>query len=244
VSGLLIILLGKTRKVSHLVSNFDKVYICEMQLHGQVPEEEIRRIFNKFIGDIYQKPPVRAAVKKVPRIRKIYSLEILDIEGRNILFKAHVQAGTYIRKLCFDIGEILGCGAHMTELRRIKIGPFSEDDERVVTLHELIGAYMLWKNNNDEQHLRTFTLPIEDLLDFLPKIYVKDTAIYSIIHGSYIAAPAVIAVTSDLKENSFATVNTEKNELIAIAKSNIDASKIKEMKRGIVAKVDRVIMSY
>jgi Pseudouridine synthase len=98
----------------------------------------------------------------------------------------------------------------MTELRRIKIGPFSEDDERVVTLHELIGAYMLWKNNNDEQHLRTFTLPIEDLLDFLPKIYVKDTAIYSIIHGSYIAAPAVIAVTSDLKENSFATVNTEK----------------------------------
>lgn len=242
MSGLLIILFGKTRKVSHLISNLDKTYICEMQLHNQVSEEEIRRVFAKFVGEIYQKPPVRAAVKKVPRIRKIFSLEILDIEGRNILFKAHVQAGTYIRKLCFDIGEILGCGAHMTELRRIKIGPFNEDSEKVVTLHELIGAYNLWKNNKDERYLREFTLPIEELVDFLPKIYVKDTAIFSITHGSYVAAPAVIAVTSDLKSKSFATINTEKNELIAIAKSLVDSNKIKDMERGIVAKVDKVIM--
>jgi H/ACA ribonucleoprotein complex subunit 4 len=241
VSGLLIILFGKTRKVSDLISKFDKEYICEMQLHDFVSESKIIEVFNKFIGDIYQKPPLRAAVKKSPRIRRIYSIEVLDIVKRNILFKAKVQAGTYIRKLCFDIGEILGCGAHMTELRRTKIGPFSEDDERVATLHELVGAYKEWKNNKNEKYLRAFTLPIEELLDFLPKIYIKDTAIFSITHGSYVAAPGVIAATNDLKMNSYVTINTERNEIIAIGISTVDLSKLQKMDKGMVAKIDKVI---
>ncbi len=212
-----------------------------MQLHGDVNENELRRVINMFIGEIYQKPPLRSAVSKKPRIRKIYNIEILDIKGKDVLLKIKCQAGTYVRKLCHDIGEVLGCGAHMKDLRRIGIGNLNENDKRITTLHELFGAYREWKNYNIADYLNEFVRPIEELLFFLPKIYVKDSSLFSITHGSFIAAPAVVAVTSDVKPKSIVTINTIYNEIIAIGKSELAGEEIVKLKHGIVAKVDKVL---
>jgi H/ACA ribonucleoprotein complex subunit 4 len=241
VSGLLIILFGRARKVADLLAKMDKEYICEMQLHENVDKNELEKVIKMFIGEIYQKPPLRSAVSKKPRIRKIYNIEILDFKDRNVLLKIKCQAGTYIRKLCHDIGEILGCGAHMKDLRRTGIGTLNENDRRVVTLHELFGAYREWKNYNNPTYLNEFVRPLEELLFFLPKIYVKDSSLFSITHGSFVASPAVIAVTSDVKAKSIVTINTVYNEIIAIGKSELNSEEIVKSKSGIVAKVDKVL---
>ena len=68
-----------------------------------------------------QLPQVRSRVKRAFREREIKKFEILEREGKDVLFIEEVQAGTYIRKLCDDIGKNIG-GAHMLELRRIKAG--------------------------------------------------------------------------------------------------------------------------
>lgn len=227
-----------------MLARFDKTYICEMQLHEEVEEEKLRNVINLFVGKIYQKPPLRSAVKKVPRIRKIYSIDILDIVGRNVLMQVRCEAGTYVRKLCFDIGEVLGSGAHMTELRRIAIGFLDENYEYIATMHELFGAYRLWKNKNEDFYLRYYLRPIEELLFFLPKIFVKDTALFSITHGSFVAAPAIVAVTSDLKKNQNVGIYNLNNELIAIGKSEMDAKEAIEKEKGVVVKIDKVLKVY
>jgi len=243
VSGLLLILFGKTRKILHLISKLDKEYICLMQLHSDVDEKKLRETISMFVGKIYQKPPLRSAVKKQPRIREVYSIEILEILGRNVLMKVHVEAGTYIRKLCFDIGEILGSGAHMAELRRIKIGNYNENYKYVATLHELFGAYREWKINKDERYLRFYIRPLEELVFNLPRIYVKDTSIYSISHGSFVAAPAVLALTSDISKDSFVTICNVYNEVIAIGKSQVNLDEAISLKKGIIASVDTVLIN-
>ncbi len=215
-----------------------------MQLHGDVEEEKLRETIKLFEGKIYQKPPLRAAVKKVPRIRKIYSIEILDILGRNVLMKIRCEAGTYIRKLCFDIGELLGCGAHMTELRRIGIGFFEENYKYLATLHELFGAYRIWKYKGDDYYLRLFLRPVEELLFFLPKVFIKDSALFSVTHGSFVAMPAVVAVTSNLKPNQVVGIYSLNNELIAIGKSVISADEVLKKEKGLAVKIDKVLKIF
>jgi len=215
-----------------------------MQLHDDVEEQKLREVIKMFIGKIYQKPPLRSAVKKVPRIRKIFSINILDIVGRKVLMEVRCEAGTYVRKLCFDIGEILGCGAHMTELRRTAIAFLNEDYEYLATMHELFGAYRYWKEKNDDRYLRFYLRPIEELLFFLPKIFIKDSALFSVTHGSFVAAPAIIGVTSDLKAKEFVGVYNLNNELIAIGKSEMNAKEAIEKEKGIVVKIDKVLRVY
>jgi len=215
-----------------------------MQLHDDVEEQKLRETIKMFIGKIYQKPPLRSAVKKVPRIRKIFSINILDIVGRKVLMEVRCEAGTYVRKLCFDIGEILGCGAHMTELRRTAIAFLNEDYEYLATMHELFGAYRYWKEKNDDRYLRFYLRPIEELLFFLPKIFIKDSALFSVTHGSFVAAPAIIGVTSDLKAKEFVGVYNLNNELIAIGKSEMNAKEAIEKEKGIVVKIDKVLRVY
>jgi hypothetical protein len=79
------------------------------------------------------------------------------MDDRNVLFRVGCEGGTYIRKLCYDIGEILGVGAHMQELRRARAGPFTESDTRKVTLHDVKPAFAQWQETNDESLLLTYS---------------------------------------------------------------------------------------
>ncbi len=146
VSGVLPIALGRATRLTDLVLRSDKEYVCHMKLHRDRPEAKVREVIGTFVGDIYQIPPVRAAVKRQMRVRKVRSIDILEVGGREVLFRVDCDAGTYIRTLCVDIGEALGVGANMEALRRTRSGSMVED--QAVTLQDLTDAVVRWKEGD------------------------------------------------------------------------------------------------
>ena len=206
-----------------------------------MPEDKAKSVFNEFCGTIFQRPPVRASVKRRLRTRKIYYNTFLEMNERNVLFKVGCEAGTYIRKLCYDIGAVLGCSAHMQELRRTRAGPFKENTD-LITLHELSYLYSQWQETNDETILRKFIHPMEKTLEHLPKIYIRDSAVDAICHGAHLAAPGVLSVETDIKPNQVTAVFTQKDEAVALAKSLASTERILDMAHGLVAKTERVLM--
>jgi len=241
VTGVLPIGLEEATKIIQALLLAGKEYICVMKLHSQVPEDRIKAVLNEFHGTIYQRPPVRASVKRRLRTRKIYYVDFLEINGRNVLFKVGCEAGTYIRKLCYDIGEVLGCGAHMQELRRTRVGPFVED-EGLVTLHDVSYMFAQWQETNDESLLRRFIYPMEKSLELLPKIYIRDSAVDALCHGAHLAAPGVLSLNTKIKPNDAIAVFTQKGEAVALSKALVSTENILEMDHGLVAKTQRVLM--
>ncbi len=212
-----------------------------MKLHGDVDYEKIVNVFQEFTGDIYQRPPLRASVKRRVRVRRIYYSRVLEVEGRNVLFKIGCQSGTYIRKIIHDIGEVLGCGAHMAELRRIRAGPYTEN-KNMVTLQDLADAMAYWKEKNEEEFLRKVIQPVETSVELLPKIYVKDSAVDAICHGAHVAIPGIVKLTSKIKPEELVAIFTLKNELIALGKAKMSTEEIMEKDHGIAIKTERVLM--
>jgi len=76
------------------------------------------------------------------RVREIYELEVLEIEDRQLLVRMRCESGTYVRKLCHDLGLALGTGAHMGHLRRTATDPF--DDRTLHTTHDFLDALGFW----------------------------------------------------------------------------------------------------
>jgi H/ACA ribonucleoprotein complex subunit 4 len=124
VTGLMLIAINEATKAMPAFSGLDKAYTGTMEVHGDVSRQDIERVFRSFTGRLIQVPPKRSAVVRQPREREIFSLELLELRSRRASFRVTCEAGTYIRKLCHDIGEALGTGGHMTSLRRTGIGPF------------------------------------------------------------------------------------------------------------------------
>ena len=241
VSGVLPVGLGRATKVLMALLNADKEYVCVMKLHDDVDKERLLEVCKEFIGEIYQVPPVRSAVKRRVRKRRIYYIDVLEIRGRYVLMRVGCEHGTYIRKLCSDIGDALGCGASMKELRRTRVGPFKEE-EGLVTLHELVHAFKRWREEGDEKLVRKVVQPMEKAVEELPKIVVKDTAIEAIAHGAQLAAPGVALVTSDVKPGELTAVLSLKGEIVAFCKPLIPAREILKKTEGVVAKIERVII--
>lgn len=241
VTGVLPIALGRARNVLRYVIHADKTYVCVMALHGEVSEDRVRSVCQEFVGPIYQRPPLKASVERRLRIRRIYSIDVHEVKGRLVLMTVHCEAGTYIRKLCHDIGEVLGVGAHMAELRRIQTGPFTEN-EGLVTMHELHEAVIAWKEFGDESLLRRVVLPVEYAIRNMPKIYIRDSAVDAICHGAPLAAPGVLHLTDNVGRGEHVAIMTLKGELVALGKALMSAKDILEADGGIVAKPLRIIM--
>ena len=240
VTGLLPITLGRATNAVRTLLLGGKEYVGVMKMHADVPKKDIKDIFHEFTGKIYQLPPVRAAVKRELRIREIYYLEPLKMEKRVALFKVGCEAGTYIRTLCHDIGDALGCGAHMVELRRTKIANFSEDD--AITLHDLKDAFVFWKEEGKEEELKKIILPYERLLDHIPKMVIKDTAVDALCHGANLAIPGILELDPDIKKKTEVALITTKGEGIALGRSLLSSQEIFDKKQGIAVKIERVLM--
>ena len=222
------------------VLNAGKEYVAVMKLHSDFPASRIKEVMSEFVGPIYQRPPVRASVKRRLRIRTIYELEVLEVEGRYVLFRVACEAGTYVRKLCVDIGNALGCGAHMQELRRTRVGSFSEDD--AVTLHELSEAMFLWRELGDEKAVRRVIRPVEHMLSFLPRIVIRDSAVDAICHGAQLAAPGVLKLHSGIEPGDMVLITTLKGEAVALAEALVSSREMMAMRKGLVARTLRVLM--
>ncbi len=241
VTGILPTGVGDATKAMQALLPAGKEYVCLMELHGLLEEEEILRVINEFVGKIYQRPPLRSSVKRVLRVRQIYYNDMLEVKGRLVLFRVGCQAGTYIRKLCFDIGEALGVGASMRELRRTRVGPLRED-EHLCSLHDLNDAYHFWKEDGEDYELRKYLLPIESALGHPPSIQVRDSAVDAICHGANLAASGVVSLDSGIRKDELVVLGTMKGEAIAIAKSAKTSDMIAKSKSGIVAITERVLM--
>jgi H/ACA ribonucleoprotein complex subunit 4 len=211
-----------------------------MQVHADTPESTIRDLLNEFVGEIYQKPPLRASVKREPRKRFIYQLDVCEIDGRKVLFRCSCQAGTYMRKLCSDIGEVLGCGAHMRELRRTRAGPFVED-ESLVTLHQLSAAQSDFASG-DESALRKIIQPMEVALASLPKVVIRDSAVDSVCHGADLALPGLLQLDSAIERSRLVAIFTLKGEAVGLGRALLTSREMLDQERGEAVKIERVIM--
>jgi len=227
-------------KVLQALLHAGKEYVGIMHLHGDVPEEKIREVAKEFVGDLYQRPPVKSAVKRRLRKRRVHYLDIIEVDGRDVIFRAGTSAGTYIRKLCHDMGLALGVGAHMAELRRTRVGGYNEDE--AVTLQDVVDAYHFWKENGMEGPIRKVLLPVETAVVHLPKIVIRDSAVAAITHGANLAVPGILEVQADIKTGDTVALMTKKGELVALAKALMDAEQMVEEERGYAADVERVIM--
>ncbi|MGC8994305.1 MAG: RNA-guided pseudouridylation complex pseudouridine synthase subunit Cbf5 [Pyrobaculum sp.] len=240
VSGVLPIAVAEGTKVLMALSRSDKVYVAVAKFHGDVDVERLRAVLQEFQGVIYQKPPLRSAVKRQLRTRHVYSLELLELDGRYAVIKMHVEAGTYARKIIHDIGEVLGVGANMRELRRVAVSCYSEDE--AVTLQDLADAYHIWRRYGDDTYLRRVLLPIEEAARHLPKIWVRDSAVDALCNGAPLAAPGVSKFETPFSAGDLVAMFTLKGELIGVGRALVSSEEVKKMERGLVVRTDRVVM--
>lgn len=237
VTGVLPVATQKATRVLKLMLESDKEYICAMRLHKPISEKRLREICKEFTGKIYQKPPVKSAVKRKLRIREVKNIEILEIEEKDVLMRINCEAGTYIRKLCYDIGEALGIGANMEDLRRTRVGHLRE--ENAVTLQDLLDAYIFWKEEGIESEIRRCVHPIEEGIN-IPKVWIKDTAVDAICHGARLMTVGV-EKCEEIQIKQRVAVMTLKNELVALGKAAMSCREMLE-KEGVAVVTGTVIM--
>ncbi len=239
VSGILPIALEESTRIMQALLNSGKEYVCLMHLHTDVSEEKIREVLPTFIRKITQLPPLRSAVKRQEREREVYYLEILEVDGRDILYKVGCQGGTYIRRLSEQIGKELGTNAHMQQLVRTKAGPFNQ--EGWYSLHDLKDAYEFYKEGKEEE-LRKIVLPIEAGITHLKKVYVSDMAVNTVCHGASLSLPGLVKFDSDIQKEDNIAMLSLKGELIGLGTSKMDAREMKEKSKGLAIKTNKVFM--
>lgn len=240
VTGVLPVTLGEATKVVQALLESGKEYICIMRTHGEEKEERVLQVLKLFEGRIFQRPPIRASVKRRLRTRTIYRIEYLEGDGRNWLFKVACESGTYIRKICFDVGEILGIGAHMHELRRVRSGPF--DETELFTVYDLVDAVGILREEEDERPLRRVVKPMESALELLPKVWIRDSAVEAICSGASLAVPGILKFESGIVKGSTVAVLTLKGEAVALMRAEMTEEQMVEAERGIAATPLRVLM--
>ena len=239
VTGVLPVCLEESTKIVQALLDSGKEYITVMRTHETIPEKRIKEILNLFVGEIYQRPPLRSAVSRRLRTRTIYGIDYIEGDGRNWLFKVKCQSGTYIRKLCSDVGEVLGGGAHMQELRRTRSGPFVEDQS--ITLYDLVEAIDL-KKEGDEKPLTAFIHPVEEALSLLPHVWVRDSAVEALCTGAQLAIPGILRFESGIQKNELIAVMTQRDEAVALMRAEMDENEVSKVEHGIAAIPERVIM--
>ncbi|MBU0929855.1 MAG: RNA-guided pseudouridylation complex pseudouridine synthase subunit Cbf5 [Nanoarchaeota archaeon] len=240
VSGVLPIMINKSVKLSQYLLLAGKEYVALMHLHKDVEKEEIIETSKEFIGKIEQQVPVKSAVKRQKRFRNVYYLKILEIDGKDVLFKVGCEAGTYIRTLIHNWGQKLKVGANMQQLVRTKAGPFN--DKEWYSLQDLQDAFLDYKENKNEKELRRVIKPYEYAVSHLPKIWVFDATVDPLCHGSRLNIPGISKIESDIKKDDAVAVFTLKNELIGVGKSELTSEEIIKNEKGIAINMDIIGM--
>ena len=188
VTGSLPMLLGDATRLAQVFDDSVKEYVAVLELHGPAPAD-LEAVAAEFEGEIYQKPPKKSAVVRRLRTRRIFGLDVLEIGDRRALLRIRCESGTYVRKLCHDLGLALGTGAHMGHLRRVGTAPF--DDTDLVTLQDFADA-LAWAEEGDTGPLGDVVAPAERALVDLPGVTVAESAAREVAEGAPVYAPGVI----------------------------------------------------
>lgn len=237
VSGVVPVALGRATKLLQYIAKKDKTYVGIIKFKNILNEADIKKLFEKFVGEITQTPPKISAVKKVKRKRTIYYLKFLEQSKENprlVLFETKVDAGTYIRTLCEDIGKICG-GARMEELRRIAVGSITE--QQTFTIYNFIDAIWLWKEKKDDSLLKKMLHKPEEFIDY-PKVIVRSSAVGALLTGAQLMA-AGITKFPDVKKGDYVSLYGEKKEFIGIGVVQLSFEELSKSK-DVAVKIERI----
>ncbi len=240
VSGVLPIALGNALKAIGALLEAGKEYICVMESEKRIKEEILHEKFREFRGKIYQIPPLQSAVKRELRIRTIYYLEILEIEDKNVLFRVGCEAGTYIRNLCKDIGLSIGMKTWMADLRRTQTGCFKESESTI--LHDLKDAYVFYREDGNEEPLRRIIFPPSSLIQHLPKIVLKNSAVDALCHGAPLGIPGILEFDEKIKPGDLVALITKNEGAVGIARALMRSDEIVKKDKGRAAEPQRILM--
>jgi tRNA pseudouridine55 synthase len=157
----------------------------------QVDPADLEALLEQFRGEIWQTPPPvsakkiggkraydlarqSVAVELEPVKVSVYELTVLSVEGSLARIRAHCSGGTYMRSLAHDLGQLMGCGAHLEELRRTASAEFEIGDAR--TLEQL-------QSLATDGRLVDAMVPASKMLPGMPAVYVDDVTVAHIRHG-------------------------------------------------------------
>jgi H/ACA ribonucleoprotein complex subunit 4 len=181
VTGVLPVALNRACRLNEYLMHRDKIYIGIMRVHKEnITDSKLKKEMKKLTGEITQLPPKKSRVKREERQRTVKKFEIIEHQGKDVLFISDVQAGTYIRKLCSDLGDQIG-GAHMLELRRTQAGIFNET--KSINLYDFERAAQEYRNKNDKP-LRNILIPGEIVTELLPTIQIRKDVVKKVLSGS------------------------------------------------------------
>ena len=223
--------------------------VQEKKVEADINEKRIKDTFRKYEGTISQTPPMFSAVhyqgkrlyhlarkgievKRNPKKVKIYQLNLIDFNQKVnpiVKFEVICSKGTYIRTLCNDIGDELGCGAYLSNLIRKKVGNFNIED-----------SLNLEKLKKDKTSVERYLISIDSALEELDKITVKSEATKTVLNGGFVSSEQIMEIPEGIK--------TEKDKFVKIfdAKGNLlsIASSIKEDGKDIFFKPVKVFKNY
>ncbi|KAJ4419037.1 centromere/microtubule-binding protein cbf5 [Neurospora sp. IMI 360204] len=246
VTGCLIVCVDRATRLVKAQQGAGKEYVCVIRFHDSVPggEAAFASALETLTGALFQRPPLISAVKRQLRIRSIYESKLIEFDNDRHLgvFWVSCEAGTYIRTLCVHLGLLLGVGAHMQELRRVRSGIMSEDNGSMVTLHDVLDAQWQFDNGGDETPLRSVIQPLETLLTTYKRIVVKDSAVNAVCYGAKLMLPGLLRFEKGIETHEEVVLMTTKGEAIAIGIAQMNGVEMLSCDHGVVAKVKRCIM--
>jgi len=267
--GILPICTGRSTRIIQFLSSLPKVYTAEMVLGAStdtqdatgkviatgnpenISEARILTMVETFLGAQNQIPPMFSAKKNkgIPLYKLarngitidrkpvpiyIYSIEFIKKEGNRVTIKVRCSAGTYIRTLCHDFGQRLGCEAHMDQLVRNQVGNF--DLKTAITLEELETAVK-------DGSFPGKSIPVEEALDFLPEIRVKENFVSCIANGIAPSKSSLETIPRRFQPGMNLRVSHVSNHLLAIAEPVVDQDAYAQLSPGEVAfKLKRVLV--
>jgi len=245
VTGCLIVCIDRATRLVKSQQGAGKEYVCVIRLHNKLPggEQQFARALETLTGALFQRPPLISAVKRQLRIRTIHESKVIEFDNDRHLgvFWVSCEAGTYIRTLCVHMGLLLGVGAHMQELRRVRSGAMDETKD-LVTLHDVLDAQWMYDNTRDESYLRKVIAPLETLLTGYKRIVVKDSTVNAICYGAKLMIPGLLRYEAGIETHEEVVLMTTKGEAIAIGIAQMSTVEMSSCDHGVVAKVKRCIM--
>ena len=266
--GVLPICLNRSTRIIQFLSSLQKTYRATLELGSEtdtqdatgrvistndpslINEAKMKQVFQTFVGEQDQVPPMYSAKKKngIPLYKLarnginihrdpvkivVYSIDFIKKERNRVIFEVRCSSGTYIRTLSHDIGKKLGCCAHMVRLTRTKVGLFCMGS--TMTLEELKTAYK-------EGSLSRKLLHLEEVLNFLPTVRVKEEYLKSISHGVALSKCFLEALPDRFEPGHYFRVLGSNDKILAVVEPVVDQDKLSELSaEDVVFKAKRVL---
>ncbi len=238
VSGLLWVGVGPALKLLPLLLEFPKRYVGLVAFHSPVEAERLEQVVREFTGPVFQTPPVRSAVKRERRVRTIHRLTVLERTRDSALLDLVADSGTYVRTLAVDLGEALGVGGNLVELRRTGTGPFRE--EATVTLAALADAVERARAGSPDA-LLSLLHPLEEVWREFPQIVLKDAAASAVVHGAGLAAGGIASASGPFGPGAAVVLVSRGGEMLAHGRALVDSRELGRHREGWVVRPERVL---